>query len=169
MAAFKTILVATDFSAPAEAAVDRACELADLCGADLHLLHVVSRPSLEPWVGYVASTWLEEDVDREKRDAETRLGSAVTSRGAKTPATIAVTVGEPAAEIIAYATAHRTDLIVCGTHGRHGLNRLVLGSIAEHVVHNAPCAVLTVKPERAAPAEMAGDAMAGEARQEPTR
>jgi nucleotide-binding universal stress UspA family protein len=162
MAVFKTILVATDFSAPAAAAVDRGCEIAGLCGADLHVLHVVSRPSLEPWAGYVASTWLEEDIDREKRDAQTRLASAMGSQ-VEVPATIAVTAGEPAAGISAYATAHRTDLIVCGTHGRHGMNRLLLGSVAERVVHNSPCAVLIVKPENAVAADMSRDAVAGTA------
>jgi len=163
MTAFKTILVATDFSAPAEAAIDRACEIARLCGADLHAIHVVSRPSLDPWVGYVASTWLEEDMDHEKREARTRLAGAVASRGLATPATIAVTTGDPAVEIIAYAKTHGADLIVCGTQGRHGLNRLILGSVAEHVVQSAPCAVLTVKQEPAAPAEVAGNAVAAEA------
>lgn len=152
MTVFKTILVATDFGAPAEIAIDRACEVAGLCGADLHVLHVVSRSSLEPWI--------EEDIDREKRDAQSRLAGTI-GRRVKVPATIAVTAGEPAAEIIDYAKAHRIDLIVCGTEGRRGLNRLILGSVAEWVVRNAPCAVLTVKPERAAPAEMAGNAVVG--------
>lgn len=163
MTAFKTIVVATDFSAHAEAAIDRACEIAHLCGADLHVLHVVSRVSQEPWVGYVAATWLEEDVDREKRDARTRLAGILANRCIVTPATVAAAAGDPAAAIIAYAREHRADLVVCGTHGRHGLNRLLLGSVAERIVHDAPCSVLTVKLEGAPPADIAGDAAVGQA------
>ena len=53
--------------------------------------------------------------------------------------------GAPSHEIIRYAEREQADLIVLGTHGRSGLKRLLLGSVAEHVVRKAPCAVLTVR------------------------
>jgi universal stress protein A len=58
----------------------------------------------------------------------------------------AVTAGKPAEEILAAAEAHQTDTIVMGTHGRTGLDRLLLGSVAESVVRMAPCTVVVVKP-----------------------
>ena len=151
MAAFKTIVVATDFSDHGQAAIDRGCDLARACGAQLHVLHVVSEIFHEPWSGYVAATALEGDLARERRSAEACLEKIMESRGMRAASTIATAAGpDPADEIIAYAKLHEADLIVCGTHGRHGLNRLVLGSVAERVVHDAPCAVLTVKTESAA-------------------
>lgn len=56
--------------------------------------------------------------------------------------------GSPADEIITQATSHHADVIVMGTHGRKGLDRLLAGSVAEKVVRHAPCSVLTVKPRR---------------------
>jgi nucleotide-binding universal stress UspA family protein len=57
--------------------------------------------------------------------------------------------GDPATEIIRYATASNIDLIVMGTHGRTGLERLLLGSVAEQVLRGAPCSVLVAKLPRA--------------------
>jgi nucleotide-binding universal stress UspA family protein len=54
-------------------------------------------------------------------------------------------VGDPAAEILRVAQAVKADLIVLGTHGRTGLGRLLMGSVAEQVVRRAPCPVVTVK------------------------
>jgi nucleotide-binding universal stress UspA family protein len=56
--------------------------------------------------------------------------------------------GAPADQIIEQARAHHVDAIVMGTHGRTGLNRLLTGSVAEMVVRQAPCSVLTVKPKK---------------------
>jgi nucleotide-binding universal stress UspA family protein len=64
--------------------------------------------------------------------------------------------GEPAEEILLYAAAARTDLIVMGTQGRTGLERLLLGSVAEKVLRGARCSVLVVKMPQAVPATAAG-------------
>lgn len=56
--------------------------------------------------------------------------------------------GSPAEEIVRGASVHHVDAIVLGTHGRTGLNRLLVGSVAETVVRTAPCTVVTVKPTR---------------------
>jgi nucleotide-binding universal stress UspA family protein len=58
-------------------------------------------------------------------------------------------IGDPAEEIIRYATASEIDLIVMGTHGRTGLDRLLMGSVAEKVLRGAPCSVLVAKLPRA--------------------
>jgi K+-sensing histidine kinase KdpD len=64
------------------------------------------------------------------------------------PVLTAVESGAPAAEIVRYAERNRIDLIVVGTHGRSGVTRALLGSVAERVVRTAPCPVLTVPRER---------------------
>jgi nucleotide-binding universal stress UspA family protein len=58
-----------------------------------------------------------------------------------------VMIGDPAVQVLQLASQLGADLIVMATHGRKGLHRLVLGSVAEHVVREAPCPVLTVKPK----------------------
>lgn len=144
---FKNIVVATDFSELADAAVDRACELARDGGADLHVLHVVHNLFQESWAGYVSAEGLAAEIEREKSHARIRLEETLAKRGWKGRATIAVAIAngtEPAEEIVSYAREHRADLIVCGTHGRTGVGRLMLGSVAERVLRTAPCAVLTV-------------------------
>ena len=77
---------------------------------------------------------------------ERRLGKVPT--GTKLHYTTAR--GAPAERIIEAASAHHVDGIVMGTHGRTGFNRLIAGSVAEMVVRNAPCSVLTVKPKKTA-------------------
>jgi nucleotide-binding universal stress UspA family protein len=144
---FKTIVVATDFSELADAAVDRACEVAQERGADLHVLHVVHNLFLEPWVGYATADALAAEIERDESHAKIRLEEAMAKRGWKGRATIAVISDngtEAAPHIVSYAREHHADLIVCGTHGRSGIGRLVLGSVAEQVLRTAPCAVLTV-------------------------
>ena len=57
--------------------------------------------------------------------------------------------GDPAAEIVRHATAAGSDVIVLGTHGRSGVDRLLMGSVAERVMRDAPCSVMVVKLPRA--------------------
>ena len=144
---FKTIVVATDFSELADVAIDRACDLARDGGADLHLLHVVHNLFQEPWVGYVSAEGLAAEIVREETHARILLKEALAKCGWTGRAMIAVAPsnGKEAAEhIVSYARAHHADLIVCGTHGRTGIGRLMLGSVAEQVLRTANCAVLTV-------------------------
>lgn len=129
----REILFATDFSASAEAAGRVARDYARQFGARLHLLHVVwggTDPAMPPVLRKLAE----------------ELGGA-------SPVVTVVESGSPAAQIVRYAGRHGIDLIVVGTHGRTGLTRALLGSVAERVVRTAPCPVLTVAREpRAAPA-----------------
>jgi nucleotide-binding universal stress UspA family protein len=117
------ILVATDFSDGATAALRVAIDYGRRLHARLHVLHVLSRD--------------EYDVTR-------LLADAVAEAGAEVPVTVASTGGDPAEEIVRYAARHSVDLIVVGTHGRTGVSRLLLGSVAERVVRTTSCPVLTV-------------------------
>jgi nucleotide-binding universal stress UspA family protein len=130
------ILVATDFSEGAEAAFRVAVEYARALHARLHLLHV-----------YWSS---EVDVTRLLADAAARAGPDV-------PVTVAGTGGDPAEEILRYTARHPIDLIVVGTHGRTGVSRVLLGSVAERVMRGARCPVLVVP----APAGLATPVPAG--------
>lgn len=147
MAAFRKILVATDFSPDAAEAVRIAAELARACGGEIVLLHVCQMPAYSFANGamYIPTPELVADI---LRDAN--RGLATVKEGIRDVAVETVRVeGDPAADILRVAGDRKVDLIVMGTHGRRGLRRWIAGSVAEHVVRAAPCPVMTVH----APAE----------------
>jgi nucleotide-binding universal stress UspA family protein len=118
------ILVPTDFSAIADRAVEAARACAKAFGAPVHVLHVSSTPA--------------EEV--------LRLLAPVKDRLSDIAVTVASATGDPADAILRYAAMHPVDLIVMATHGRSGVSRLLIGSVAARVVHDAPCPVLVVPP-----------------------
>ena len=136
------ILVPTDFSAPSEAALTYGRTLAKQFDAALHLLHIAENPFLRATVADRRSI-----EDAPGRWLEERLTDDDRRRGA---VTVVENSDEPAKEILQYAQSANIDLIVIGTHGRTGLARLVLGSVAEAIVRAAPCPVLTVHADGAA-------------------
>ena len=119
------ILLPTDFSAAAEAAALVATAMARETGARLHVVHVVP-PATDPSLG---------------SEQLTRLGRKL---GKGLAVEIALLSGRAAREITAYARDKGIDLIVISTHGRTGVSRTLLGSVAEAVVRLSPCLVLTV-------------------------
>lgn len=153
---FRNVLAATDLEDAGDPALEEAAGLAARFGAVLHLLHVVTEPMKEPWSGFSPAAAYLAEIDAHKAGAIRRLNRLADRIGAAPAGVdVAVRVGDPADAILQYATDHDIDLIVCGTHGRRGLDRLVMGSVAERVVRLAPCAVLTVGPRRAEPAAAA--------------
>jgi nucleotide-binding universal stress UspA family protein len=118
----RRILVATDFSAASATAERVAREYAQRLQASVHVLHVVE-------TGEEIVNALLGDV---ARGFEPILPTVVIERG------------DPAARIADYARCHGIDLIVVGTHGRTGVTRALLGSVAERLLRNAPCPVLAV-------------------------
>jgi nucleotide-binding universal stress UspA family protein len=146
MIALQTILVAVDPTEPHRRVLARALALAAGVHASLHVLAVVSEPLHEPWIGYESGTALVDALDRERVAAHRRLERLVPRRAVRDGRiTVATAWGEPAAEVVRYARSHLIDLIICGTHGRRGMNRLLMGSVAEQVLRTAPCPVLTVR------------------------
>jgi len=138
---YDTILVPTDGSEPAGAAVAHAVDLAASSGATLHALSVVD-----------SAAYASLDVSSEQvlEGLEARAGAATetiaeTAADAGVEAVTEVSVGSPHEQITDYAEAVDADLIVMGTHGRTGLDRVLLGSVTERVVRAAPCPVLTVR------------------------
>jgi nucleotide-binding universal stress UspA family protein len=147
---FQRILCATDFSETAEAAWEVACELARVHRAELVLVHVfVALPLYalgETPAPAVARAWEEQ-----RAWVQSALDERVAAAAARgLTARALLKVGASAAGIADTAAEERADLVVIGTHGRTGFNRLLLGSVAERVVRIAPCPVLTVKPGPAA-------------------
>src|SRR5262245_56730486 len=136
----KLILVPTDFSAHAEQALEYAVALAAKLGATVHLVHALASP---PSALQVALTEdILENLVSENRDALEKL--AASRRVLATFGEPTVEVGDPRDAILDTARALGVDLIVMGTHGRRGLSRVVMGSVAEDVIRRAPCPVLAV-------------------------
>lgn len=150
MIALKNILVAVDFNAASNAAADHARSLADLFDATLHVLHVVTEPLHEVWECYAPGSGFLDAVQRLEGEACRQLDRLAAVAEAQPGKVIVATAwGDAAEQILKYAAAHRVDLIVSGTHGRHGWEHVIMGSVAERLVRLAPCPVLTV---HAAPA-----------------
>jgi nucleotide-binding universal stress UspA family protein len=133
-----TILHATDFSDRSGYALRLACSLARDYGARLIVLHVVTPPTILYGEGVPLP-----DPDMLFREARDQLyAMEVPEAGVRAERWIEE--GDPATEILAIAEEQSADLIVLGTHGRTGLRRLLLGSVAEQVMRKASCPVLTV-------------------------
>ena len=144
MAMVHKILVATDFSAHAERALDYAAELAAVYDAPLLLLHVYANPIMALPDGYVMMTVpnLAELVTG-LQDGLRRTEARARQLGVKQVETRLVE-GVTWSEILATAKDAGCDLIAMGTHGRGAITHMLLGSVAEKVVRKAECPVLTV-------------------------
>ncbi len=148
---FTRILVPTDFEAASEAALGCARDLARKFDARLFLLHVVEDPVAQGvWTPEVYVAASAELRGRLLREATERLSRILTPTDREQfQATIEVRIGAAADTIAEFAREQQIDLIVMGTHGRRGLAHMFLGSVAERMVRQAPCPVLTVRGERA--------------------
>lgn len=153
MLKLKSILLPTDFSEPAGVAVGHACTLADAFGAELHVLHVIHDYATEVpefGMGLAFPGYLEHLPERMKKlEEETlrQLRRVLPDHWPRKRVVLATWQGPPFLRIIEYAREHDSDLIVMGTHGRSALKHVLLGSVAERVVRQAPCPVLTVRSE----------------------
>ncbi len=155
---YSHILVALDGSDTASRALDTALQLAADTGAELHPVYVVDIPILAfDTPGYDPSLLLDAYRAEGERVIATTL-SQMTRRGVKgNPRVVEV---EPPSEDVAHrielaARESHADLIVMGTHGRRGVSRMMLGSVAERVLRLATCPVLMI-PARAASPSPAG-------------
>ncbi len=143
----KNILVATDFSETSEAAVVYARQLAHAFGSTLHVLHVAGNV-MATAVGAEGYTVDFPGLQREvEESAQKQLDALITEEDRRTLSAkaIVLTSNSPAQAVVSYAKDAHVDLIVVGTHGRGGVPRMLIGSVAERVVRTAPCPVLTVR------------------------
>lgn len=142
------ILVATDFSLDADAALAGALALAKTIPASVHLLHVVENPlAAGVWSSEIYTVQIAGLQVNLVRDAEKELKRGVRALGTTgVKITTEVRTGRVAQEIVQCARDREIDLVVVGSHGRTGVARLMMGSVAEHVVRHAPCPVLVTRP-----------------------
>ena len=133
------ILIATDDSEPAQQAIGEAITQAAAFDATLHAVYVLE--AAEPGVDDPAT---REGVDTSAEQALERVATEAAERGFDGEVVSAVLRGQPAAAILQYADEHDIDLMVVGTHARTGLDRLIVGSVAERVVRESPVPVVTV-------------------------
>lgn len=145
MLSWKRIVCAVDFSEPAREAMGVAADLARTCEAELTLVHVALPPA--PTAGDLLVS--EADLSRSTAaQAEIALDGwrEIAARRSERPVHSFVRTGSAAEQVTAAARERSADLLVVATHGRTGLARLVLGSVAEQVLRHAPCPVLVVRP-----------------------
>lgn len=142
---FNRIVVPTDFSDCAEEAWALAQRIAAAPGSEVVLAHVFVEPPVygesslaagTAWETFEeARTWVADELEKWAAGARAKCITVRT----------VMRTGSPAGEIVGLATEERADVVVIGTHGRGGIGRALLGSVADRVVRLAPCPVLTVR------------------------
>lgn len=139
----KNILVPVDYSESGDAAMAYAVSLAREYGAELHLVHVYEQPFAYVDAGFSGTPMPTEIPPADLKEEEARLDRVTPAKDVKFRRKFIV--GAPADDLVDYAKENAIDLVVMGTHGRTGLTRLLMGSVAEGVVRRSPCPVLTIK------------------------
>ncbi|HMI84298.1 MAG TPA: universal stress protein [Polyangiaceae bacterium] len=134
------ILVALDLSPVSEAVMRAAVNVTAARSTELHLLHVLRSPAAEP----VATLHVATDVEKAKAEL-TQLARDLPRTVKRV--VIHLRVGTAEVEIAQLASDLGADLIVVGTHGYKGIDRVLLGSVAEGLIRNAPCPVFTYRPK----------------------
>jgi len=144
MTQYTHVLVAIDFSDSTGSILSKACEIAERNKAKLSLLHVVEYlpPIDSAYEPILASNW-SVDESQLLSQAEKSLQQLRSQHNLEDAAINAV-LGTPKHEITQFVNEHRCDLLVMGSHGRHGIS-LLLGSTANAVLHEMPCDILAVK------------------------
>ncbi len=141
----RRVLFATDFSEGSSHALPYAADIARQYGAKLFLVHVIYdvAKSAGWYVPHVSIDEIYNDMEKSAR-AELEKSFVDEMRGLSDIEHV-VLKGIPYEEISKFAAEKRIDLVVLGTHGRRGIDRMLFGSTAEQVVRNAPCPVLSVR------------------------
>ena len=143
---FKKMLVPLDFSDYTDEIMNVAVRIAEKFDSTIHLLHVI--PNMDYFTPY-ESFLSAQNLLNVQRDIEREVGKdmeAVAENIKNIPVTKAIHTGLAFLEIIDYVRTEKIDLVVMGTHGRGGLEHILIGSVAEKVVRKSPCPVLTIRP-----------------------
>jgi universal stress protein A len=140
---YKHILLAVDFFEQCEAVINRAKDLAERYQAKLSIVHVVDSLPISD-AGYGADIPFNLDLTAELMDSAKKRLAELAKKLLIPDNCQWLEMGSPNAEIVRIARENQVDLIVVGSHGRHGL-ALLLGSTANGVLHYAPCDVLAVR------------------------
>ncbi len=138
----KKILFPTDFSHASDSGLPLATSMARDTGATLVILHVE-----EPPMAYGGGE-LYYGIPEPNTDALKSMLSNVRPLDPAVPSVHRMVSGDPATEIVHIANEEKVDMIVLGTHGRTGITRLLMGSVAEQVIRRAHCPVLVYKYDK---------------------
>jgi nucleotide-binding universal stress UspA family protein len=143
---FKKILCPVDFSEYTDEILDYAVSIAKRFDSELHLIHII--PNLNYFTPY-ESFLTPENLVAIERNIEGEVGKDFDKITKKLdlPFRRIIKTGVTFVEIIDYIKEQGIDLVVMGTHGRSGLEHILIGSVAEKVVRKSPCPVLTVRPK----------------------
>lgn len=146
---YQHILVAIDGSHTSELALQEAIRLAQLLGSQLRLIHAVDVVGSSWYTGdYADPTTLWDFIMKNGREILAQASASVTAAGIQVETTLEeiTTMGRRIADVIVeQAETWPADLIILGTHGRRGLSKIVLGSVAEGVTHLATNPVLLIR------------------------
>lgn len=146
MAEYKNLLFATDFSEGSANAVEQASSLAQITGARLHLFHVITELA-DKRRRFIPADVIDTFINEINRHAQEDMQAFKAAHFAA-PAfevTTEVSVGTGYEDILEEADKINADMIIVGTHGRTGIEKVLVGSTAERVVRNAKIPVLTVR------------------------
>ena len=146
MSDYSHILAAVDFSASADRVLSKAIKIANRDKAKLSLLHVVEYmpPIDSAFDPMLTGNWMLDEDTLVENARQTLI--KFSDRHELKNVELEVQLGTPKQEITRYIEDHKCDLVILGSHGRHGLN-ILLGSTANALLHAMPCDILTVKVE----------------------
>jgi nucleotide-binding universal stress UspA family protein len=146
MIEFKKVLVPIDFSENSPKVLEAATDIAEKLDSELYIVFVVQ--SFEDYSGFFVPHMPIAQFEEEMlQSAEKKMESFLAENlGGEKTCTSTVIKGDVAEEITDYATKNNISMIVMGTHGYKGLEKVLFGSVAEKVVKTSPCPVLTINP-----------------------
>lgn len=140
---FNSILVPLDGSTPAEAALEQAKYLAQASGGTIHLARVCQRQTLESMADARSADELVHLEETRCQNYLENMRSKLAAEGYRADYQV-LPAGSPAVRLLENLEARDIDLLVMSSHGRTGLNRMLMGSVAEKLARHAPCPVLVV-------------------------
>ena len=142
---YRNIVIATDGSENSQRAISCGVEIAKLSGATVHALYVVDTPSMisETWTA--GKEMVHELIIREGKKVLSKVKKIIEDSGVEVKEVLLE--GYPSEEIINFAENNNMDLIVMGTLGKTGLERFLVGSVAENVVRNSKVPVMVIRNE----------------------
>ncbi|RJX50823.1 universal stress protein [Halonotius pteroides] len=140
---YETVLFPTDGSEAASEAASHAIDLADKHDAAMHILYVVDHERVSQMAPKLGSDHIKGTLQEEGERITDAVADAASSAGLDT--VVSIREGAPGETITEYADDIDADTIVMGTNGRTGMDRLLMGSVAERVIQNTELPVMTVK------------------------
>ena len=150
MKRIKKVLCPVDFSDLSEETLEIAIQLAEKYGSSFHLIYVLPRPNFYEWTltgmsNLVLDDWFEKTQKEVQKKIKIKVDLLQKEHPFLEPTYEISDKMDPVEGILGAAKAKKSDLIIMGSHGRRGLNRILMGSVAEAILRHAPCAVIIYK------------------------